>query len=399
MVSFAIGWLLGWPELAVPGGAILGLFAAGSVASLGRPKLTVTLRAQRRRVAVGGQAGVSLVIANTGGRRAGPSSLTVPVQLRGTAQVGEGRGSERCAPVRLRALAAGQTAVTDAAIAARRRGLLRIGPVRALRGDPFGLVARVFDWGSALEIAVYPPWVHLPAGLTGQFKDLEGKPIGQTAEPDVTFHCLNPYQEGDDIRAIHWRSSARLGRPMVRQSEDTRRGRLALVVSTGALDYGGEEDFELAVAVYASIGLARLRQAGELAVFAGAERRRFGRDDAGRLLDQAAGIVLAGGQGLSAAAAAAEVRRALPGVTSVVLVTGGRPTASELTVMAAGLPGQASLVALCCQVVASAKAQAGVSPEDHCGGRQTLGRAGRLRLVGVSQLSQLPGLASLWERV
>jgi uncharacterized protein (DUF58 family) len=214
-------------------------------------------------------------------------------------------------------------------------------------------------------------------------KDLEGRPTGQAAEPDASFHALRPYQAGDDVRAIHWRSSARLGRAMVRQSEDTRRAQVAAAISTNPAEYGTPEDFELAVAVCASIGLAALAQAGDVTIVAGQEVRRFGQPDRGRLLDAAAAMTLDERGGGRLAAAVARIRGTAPRTTLAVLVAGAGLTAGELSRAAGLLPRHASVVAV----------RSGV------GGRATVGRVGRLRLVGIGELGQLPELVRRWERV
>ena len=59
---------------------------------------------------------------------------------------------------------------------------------------------------------------------------------------DLAFHALREYQPGDDRRYVHWRSSAKHGRLLVRQFLDTRRSHLAVVVDTDPGYAGGEDD-------------------------------------------------------------------------------------------------------------------------------------------------------------
>ena len=62
---------------------------------------------------------------------------------------------------------------------------------------------------------------------------------------DLAFHALREYQPGDDRRYIHWRSSAKAGRLLVRQFLDTRRSHLSIVVDADPDLYaGGEGDVE-----------------------------------------------------------------------------------------------------------------------------------------------------------
>ena len=75
---------------------------------------------------------------------------------------------------------------------------------------------------------------------------------------DLAFHALREYQPGDDRRYIHWRSSAKAGRLLVRQFLDTRRSHLTVVVDADPERYtGGEEDVETAISVAASVAQAR----------------------------------------------------------------------------------------------------------------------------------------------
>ena len=73
---------------------------------------------------------------------------------------------------------------------------------------------------------------------------------------DLAFHALREYQPGDDRRYIHWRSSAKHGRLLVRQFLDTRRSHLAVVVDTSPEVYTGEDDaVELAISCAASLAV------------------------------------------------------------------------------------------------------------------------------------------------
>ena len=64
---------------------------------------------------------------------------------------------------------------------------------------------------------------------------------------DLAFHALRDYQPGDDRRYIHWRSSAKAGRFLVRQFLDTRRSHVAVVVDSEAANYTDPDEFELAI--------------------------------------------------------------------------------------------------------------------------------------------------------
>ncbi|MDR2380827.1 MAG: DUF58 domain-containing protein, partial [Bifidobacteriaceae bacterium] len=278
--ALVAGWMAGWPELAAPGGAITAVFVVGSATAIGRVRLSAELAARHRRVGVGGDPGLTATVKNLGVRRSGPRRATLPVGGSGVGLV-------------LPALAPGSSATAAITIPTGRRGVLRVGPLQAVRGDPFGMVARTWSWGEPLEVVVYPKTIPVPVGASGMAKDIEGKPTGQASEADISFHSLREYVAGEDRRAIHWRSTARTGRLMVRQSEDTRRVQMALLVATAAGEYAQAADFELAVSAYASVGLAQLATSGELAVIAQGAVLPLAKSGPGALLDHAAAINLA----------------------------------------------------------------------------------------------------------
>jgi uncharacterized protein (DUF58 family) len=363
LAAAATGVALGWPELAVPGAAVVTVFLIGTISSIGNPKFAVGLRAAHRRVPVGGDPGVEITITNVGSRRTGPRRLTLPV-------------GESSAPVRVGALAPGQSVTAEVRVPTKRRAVLTVGPAKAVRGDPLGMVARTWTWGEPLQVVVYPETIPVPVGISGMAKDIEGKPTGQPSESDVSFHALRDYEPGDDRRAIHWRSTARLGRLMVRQSEDTRRVQMALLVATARGEYVRERDFELAASVYASMGLAQLASSGELAVVARGAVLPLAKAAPGPLLDHAAasGLVPDPGGDHSLVSAAAQARQEVPGATLAVMVTGTVLTDRDLRRIAWFLPREASALALRCHQGASVEAS----------------RVGRLRLATVGSLDQLP---------
>jgi uncharacterized protein (DUF58 family) len=227
-----------------------------------------------------------------------------------------------------------------------------------------------------LNLVVYPRTIAVPVAMPGMAKDIEGKPTGQPSDADISFHALRDYEAGDDRRSIHWRSTARLGKLMVRQSEDARRVQLALIVSTEREEYAREKDFEIAVGAYASLGLAELDSSGEVAVAAGGGVLEASTDGRGALLDHSAGITLqprARG-GVSLASSAAMSRREVPRATLAILVTGTVSSVHDLQRVAQFLPREAKAIAVRC----------------HAGADLELTQVGRLGVVTVGSLDDLP---------
>ena len=138
-------------------------------------------------------------------------------------------------------------------VPAPRRGVVPVGPVLYRRTDPVGLFSRQVRWAEAVELLVRPATVDLAGLPVGQIRDLEGVPSDQLSMSDLAFHALREYVPGDDLRHVHWRSSARAGQLLVRQYHDSRRTSAVLLVDTRRDAYAEPDDFELALSVAASV--------------------------------------------------------------------------------------------------------------------------------------------------
>jgi hypothetical protein len=93
----------------------------------------------------------------------------------------------------------------------------------------------------------------------GLLRDLEGVSTDAVSQSDLAFHALREYVPGDDLRHVHWRSSAKAmaaaddSRLLVRQYLDTRRSHVTLVVDDNPAVWADASDFETAMSVAASI--------------------------------------------------------------------------------------------------------------------------------------------------
>ena len=202
----------------------------------------VSLRLSNRRVVAGQTAIGEIAVTNRRARRAGAGVIELPI--------GSGAGQILVPP-----LAGHETWNEVFSVVTRRRGLIRIGPAHAVRADALGLVRRVSTWDNPETLHVHPRTVRVPFEATGFQLDVEGVVTAKLSSSDVAFHALRDYEPGDDRRHVHWASSARLGRLVVRQFEETRRSHHLLVLDTR----GGawpRDDFETAVSVAASLALA-----------------------------------------------------------------------------------------------------------------------------------------------
>ncbi len=156
------------------------------------------------------------------------------------------------------------------------RGHFTIGPLRVRVADAFGLVELSYSFAEHSSLVVTPAITPLPrATLAGSWHG-EGSGRTRTAstagEDDVVPRA---YRDGDELRKVHWRSTARRGELMVRREEQRWRNRAVLLLDTRARAHAGTgagSSFEYAVSAAASIGvhLARAGLEGQLATDQGA---------------------------------------------------------------------------------------------------------------------------------
>jgi uncharacterized protein (DUF58 family) len=144
-----------------------------------------------------------------------------------------------------------------------------VGPLLHVRSDPLGLFRRRTSWAGEEELLVRPRITALRSLNPGLINDLEGLPSEHPAASDLAFHALREYVAGDDLRHVHWRSSAKAGQLLVRQYVETRRSQATFVVDDDPSAYVDEEDFELAVSAAASLAVRALRDDFEVAVVCG----------------------------------------------------------------------------------------------------------------------------------
>ncbi|MCF6377562.1 DUF58 domain-containing protein [Nocardioides KLBMP 9356] len=209
------------------------------------------------------------------------------------------------------------------------RGAHAVGPVTYEKADPVGLVSRRFEAGTAVELLVAPRVTDLSVFAGGLTNDLDGATSQQLSMSDLAFHALREYVPGDDLRHVHWRSSAKAGELLVRQYHETRRGHVTILVDDIAASYPRARDFELAVSVAASIALRAVRDDFDTYLRCGEQVAR-GRS-ATAMIDAACRFersVTADGDTYAAHAAAAA--ESVTGTGLVVQVTGSARDLVEL---------------------------------------------------------------------
>ena len=139
------------------------------------------------------------------------------------------------------------------------RGRYRIGPLRMRLVDPFGLCELTRSFSATQRLVVTPRIEQLPAvGLSGEWAGAGEdvlRLVAAQGEDDVT---TRPYRLGDELRRIHWRTTARIGQLAVRREEQPWQARAVLLLDSRRRAHRGDgssSSFEQSVSAVASIGV------------------------------------------------------------------------------------------------------------------------------------------------
>ena len=145
------------------------------------------------------------------------------------------------------------------AIRSEVRGRFAIGPMTVRLSDPFRLVELNRAFQSTASLVIPPRVVALPPiPLSGAWTgsgDNRPRAFAIGSAEDVT---VREYRRGDDLRRVHWRSSARVGELMVRREEQPWQSRATLFLDNRKSSHrgsGAASSLEHAVSMAASIGV------------------------------------------------------------------------------------------------------------------------------------------------
>ncbi len=246
IVGLALAVAFQWVEALACALAGVVALALAAMRVAWRPPHVVSIRVPNERIVAGQTAVGEISVRNERARSVRSGIIELPI--------GTGTGEFVVPP-----LGAHETWDEIFLISSRHRGLINVGPARAVRSDALGLLRRVRMWDEPVLLHVHPRTVRVPFDATGFQLDVEGVSTGKLSSSDVSFHALRDYEPGDDRRAVHWQSTARLGKLIVRQYEETHRSHHVIVLDTSR-DAWDHDTFETAVSVAGSLGLANLRE-------------------------------------------------------------------------------------------------------------------------------------------
>ena len=294
LALLAGGYWFGYPELAVLGCACV-VAVAGALAFVAwRPKLRVRRAADPDRVMRGEPSYVTLNISNAS-RLFGASLVA---RDRCESAISPTRGRVATVPVPLVRLRRGRVTAVDYPVPTSRRGVVEVGPLEITRRDPLALVGVVRRYGDSARVWVRPRVHTIAAVPVGLSRSMDGR-VDRVPHGSITFAALREYVVGDDLRHVHWRTSARVGELMVREHVDTSLPRVVVLLDDRAAahapDTRGESTFEAACEAAASVVVAAVRERVhvEVQLVTGAAQTG-GHEDVGPLLDLLAEATLAG---------------------------------------------------------------------------------------------------------
>lgn len=150
-----------------------------------------------------------------------------------------------------------------------RRGVHSLTGLRMSTRFPFGLLRRSIDVDAPADLLVYPALIPvsdltLRTGLS-QLGERQTAARARSGE----FHGLRELRPGDDPSSIHWRTSARRGRPFLREFEEEA-GRTVVIVLETDVSPEASDEFETAVSYAASLALVLIRRGLRVGLVAGA---------------------------------------------------------------------------------------------------------------------------------
>ncbi len=240
----ALGILSGYPALTTMGATLLAAVVVALLLVGRRADVAAVRRIRPDRVTVGDEARTELTITNRSRR---PISASTVFERVGDTHVA----------IDIPALDPDESIVVTHELPTDRRGVFAVGPLTVRLGDPLGLARRGDAASDQGHLIVHPAIHDVSPSPTGLRRDMEGLPSGEAVEGGITFSNLREYVPGDDLRLVHWKSSAHVGDLMVRHNIDVHRPRTSVILDTAAARYD-HDDFEAAVRATASLVVAAM---------------------------------------------------------------------------------------------------------------------------------------------
>jgi uncharacterized protein (DUF58 family) len=153
-------------------------------------------------------------------------------------------------------------------VRADTRGRYSVGPLSVRLTDPFGLCELTRSFATVDDLIVTPVVSPLPAlPLGGDWAgggDSRSHSVAASGSDDA---ATREYRHGDDLRKVHWRSTARVGELMVRREEQPYQSRATLLLDGRLSAHRGDgpgSSHEYAVGAAASVAVSLTRAGFQL---------------------------------------------------------------------------------------------------------------------------------------
>ena len=231
-------------------GAALGLLVLAAVVYVrtARARLRVRRTLNPARVHAGDLARVEVTATNIGDGRTPVLGLRDPV------------AGTRGARLHLVPLRHAERARAAYRLPTEHRGVVAVGPLTIEVADPFGLARHRRPGARRIELTVLPHVDPIGAPTGGGDRDplgnvVQHRSVGRQGDE---FYALREYVVGDDLRRVHWKSTARRDDLMVRQDEMPWQQRTTVVLDTRRSSHT-EASLERAVSAAASVTTAAYR--------------------------------------------------------------------------------------------------------------------------------------------
>lgn len=254
------GWFTGWPELTALGAAAVALVILVLLVAGPTPRVEVVLDQAAMRVVRGQQAAVRM-------------SLHLPRRRRWL-RIVEGSPAHPVATSPLTGSNARGDLTLRLPVDTSARGERPIGPYAVVHGDPWSIVRRVAAQSKGGVLTVIPRTVQVRRSALPALQQ-EDSEFASRRSGDQHFFALRDYVLGDEPRIVHWRSSAKAGKLVVKQQVSGAPNHTVIVLDTDASAYSSDdqfgsswvaERFEAAVEVAASFAVAHAERAEHLYV-------------------------------------------------------------------------------------------------------------------------------------
>lgn len=244
-VALVVLWVtLGEIELLAAGAVLVTVsLLAVAVAWTSRPAVGIVRRLSPPAVQEGDHVTVDTIVTNRSGRKIRNATLVDDVEKLGIAEFQIG------------SLPAGEQAQAAYQIICRPRGVYEVGPAAVEVTDPFRIAAIRAGDDRVDRLVVYPSAEKLIGFPTTRGRD----PSMHASRPEFShrggedFYTLRDYRQGDDLRFVHWPSSAKRDELMIKQLETPWQSRALVLLDLRREAYENEECFEKAVRGAAAI--------------------------------------------------------------------------------------------------------------------------------------------------